>query len=77
MIQTNHIHKIGLVIGQKEDPIFGKFVQIFGSLDNGLIIKTQTAIGQKTHDYHGNTLENDRVAERIPFAYAQGIHKLK
>ena len=77
MIQTNHIHKIGLVIGQKEDSIFGKFVQIFRSLDNGLIVKTQTAIGQKPHNDHDDTLENDWVAERIPFAYAQRIHKLK
>ena len=77
MVQTNNIHKIGLVIRQKEDPIFGKFVQIFRSLNKGLIVKTQTAIGQKTHDYHDDTLENDWVAERISFAYAQRIHKLK
>ena len=77
MIQTNHIHKIGLVIGQKEDPIFGKFVQIFRSLDNGLIIKTQTAIGQKPHNDHGDALKYNGVTERVPFAYTQRIHKLK
>jgi hypothetical protein len=65
------------VIGQKEDSIFWKFIQIFGALNNSFIIKTQTAIGQKTHNDHNNALENDRVAERVSFAYTQRIHKLK